>query len=77
MGSANNMLEYLAKSSELRPSTRKPVWPWSTRVLNPPTSDATTGMPHAAASNATKPKDSERLGMIKTSADLYHIHKSW
>ena len=36
--------------------------PCSTRVRRPPTAAATTGVPHAAASRATSPKDSERLG---------------
>ena len=36
--------------------------PWSTSVRSPPTAAATTGVPHAAASRATRPKDSERLG---------------
>ena len=38
------------------------MWPWSTRVVSPPTAEATTGVPQAAASSATRPKDSERLG---------------
>ena len=44
------------------PRTRKPVWPWSTSVSRPPTAAATTGVPQAAASRATRPKLSERDG---------------
>ncbi len=32
------------------------------------TADATAGVPHAAASRATRPKDSDRLGTTHTSA---------
>ena len=49
-------------------STRNPVRPWSTSVVSPPTAEATTGVPQAAASSATRPKDSERLGTRQTSA---------
>ena len=58
-----------AKSPGSRPSTRNPVTPSSTSVVRPPTADATTGSPHAAASRATNPKDSERLGTTHTFAD--------
>ena len=51
-----------AKSAGSRPSTRKPVRSCSTRVRRPPTAAATTGVPQAAASRATSPNDSERLG---------------
>ena len=49
-------------------STRKPVRPWSMRLRRPPTSAATTGVPQAAASRATRPNDSDRLGTRQTSA---------
>ena len=42
--------------------------PSSTSDCSPPTALATTGMPHAAASSATSPKLSLRLGTITTSA---------
>ena len=45
-----------------RSSTRYPVTPSSTRNRSPPTSAATTGVPHAAASSATRPNDSVRDG---------------
>ena len=57
-----------AKSAGSRSSTRKPVTPSSTSVRSPPTAAATTGVPQAAASRATRPNDSERLGTTHTSA---------
>jgi hypothetical protein len=38
------------------------------QVVSPPTAEATTGVPQAAASSATRPNDSERLGTMHTSA---------
>ena len=45
-----------AKRSGCRPSTSKPVTPSWTTLSSPPTALATHGMPHAAASRATRPK---------------------
>ena len=42
--------------------------PGSTSVVRPPTAAATTGVPQAAASRATRPNDSERLGTRQMSA---------
>ena len=41
------------------PSTNTPEIPSATTVRNPPTALATTGVPHACASRATRPKLSE------------------
>ena len=57
-----------ANEAGSRPSTRKPVRPWATSERKPPTPDATTGVPQAADSSATRPKHSERLGTRHTSA---------
>ena len=46
-------------------------------VEQPPTALATTGMPHAAASSATSPKLSLRLGTITTSAARYQLDRMW
>ena len=51
--------------------------PGSTSVRSPPTSAATTGTPQAAASRATRPKDSERLGTTTTSAARYQVESRW
>ena len=59
---------YAANTAGSRPSTRKPVRPWSTSVRSPPTAAATTGVPQAAASSPTRPNDSLRLGTITRSA---------
>src|SRR4051794_38233228 len=40
------------------PSTSRPLWPSRTTVVSPPTAAATTGVPVACASAATRPNDS-------------------
>ena len=46
-------------------------------LSSPPTALATTGMPHAAASRATSPKLSLRLGTTTTSAARYQLDRMW
>ena len=48
-----------AQSSTSWPSTSVPLTPSRTATGSPPTAAATTGVPHACASMATSPKDSE------------------
>ncbi len=51
-----------ANSWGSRLSMSSPVRPGCTMLVSPPTAAATTGVPHAAASRATRPNDSDRLG---------------
>ena len=51
-----------AQSTGSWPSTSTPETPSRTAVTSPPTAAATTGVPHACASRATRPKDSLWLG---------------
>ena len=53
-----------------------PEWPCRTAVRSPPTAAATTGVPHACASIATRPKDSEYEGTITSVAARYHCASS-
>ena len=58
------------------PSTNRPEIPSATAVLKPPTAVATTGVPHACASSATRPKDSEYEGTQTKSLALYQSERS-
>ena len=53
------------------PSTSDPEKPSATAVLRPPTAAAITGVPHACASIATRPKDSLWLGTQTKSEARY------
>ena len=61
-----------AKSVMSCPGTSRPVFPSLTAVVSPPTAAATTGVPQACASRATRPKDSEYDGTQTTEAARYH-----
>src|ERR1700743_2969584 len=54
------------------PSPRTPESPSLTTVRSPPTLAATTGVPQACASRATRPNDSEWEGGSITVAARYH-----
>jgi hypothetical protein len=51
--------------------------PGSIKVLSPPTSLATTGVPHPELSRATSPKLSDLEGTSVTSAARIHVESSW
>ena len=58
-GSANSREITAAQALGSWPSTSDPEIPSATAVRSPPTAVATTGVPHACASRATRPKLSE------------------
>ena len=58
------------------PSTSTPETPSRTAVRSPPTAAATTGVPHACDSTATRPNDSLYEGTTVTSAARYQSASS-
>ena len=75
-GSRSNRFITEAHAFGSWPSTKEPEIPSDTAVRNPPTAVATTGVPQACASSATKPKLSEYDGTQTKSAARYQSGKS-
>src|SRR5262249_28168672 len=65
-----------ARACESAGGTNSPLTPCSTISGTPPTRDATTGSPHAIASNATLGSPSLRLGRHSTSHAFIHLGMS-
>src|SRR5215472_18720565 len=76
LGDLTSRLMDRAQSAGSWLSTSTPEWPSLTTVRSPPTLAATTGVPHAWASRATKPNDSEYDGVSTTVAARYHSASS-
>src|ERR1700761_335750 len=76
LGALTRYLITLAQSAGSCPSTRTPESPSLTTVRRPPTLAATTGVPQACASRATRPNDSEWEGVSMMVAARYQSASS-